>query len=174
MSAMQHVGLLERLAAEKLARAAETVKAEGWSWVEVAIDFPEDHTDGFGVIACWHRPLGDEETMIVATLTAERDRIEQIYGGSGTRRLDIEWRLREIEIALVEIEQRRTVYNMADLAKAGAFVSIDASGRLRVERGFVRLEDEAPVAKPARLCAAYRSAAGTVGGNPVPAARACA
>jgi ParB family chromosome partitioning protein len=33
------------------------------------------------------------------------------------------------------------------MARAGAFVSIDQSGALRIERGFVRPEDEAPVAE---------------------------
>jgi ParB family transcriptional regulator, chromosome partitioning protein len=32
-----------------------------------------------------------------------------------------------------------------DIARAGAFISIDGGGHLRVERGFVRPEDEAPV-----------------------------
>ena len=33
-------------------------------------------------------------------------------------------------------------FDPADVARAGAFVSIDSEGRLRVERGYVRPEDE--------------------------------
>ena len=36
-------------------------------------------------------------------------------------------------------------YEPEDIARAGAFVSIDGSGHLRIERGYVRPEDEAPV-----------------------------
>ena len=36
-------------------------------------------------------------------------------------------------------------YDPAEIARAGVFVSIDGEGALRVERGFVRPEDEAPV-----------------------------
>jgi ParB family chromosome partitioning protein len=32
------------------------------------------------------------------------------------------------------------------MARAGVFVSVDGSGALRVERGYVRPEDEPPVA----------------------------
>jgi ParB family chromosome partitioning protein len=35
-----------RLVAEKLKAEAETIAAEGWKWIEVAIDFPYGHTAG--------------------------------------------------------------------------------------------------------------------------------
>ena len=40
----------------------------------------------------------------------------------------------------------RCTFDPAEIARAGAFVSIDRDGRLRVERGYVRPEDELPVA----------------------------
>lgn len=36
-------------------------------------------------------------------------------------------------------------FDPAEIAHSGAFVSIDGAGRLRVDRGYVRLEDETPV-----------------------------
>ena len=42
------------------------------------------------------------------------------------------------------------IYDPAEIARAGAFVSIDGSGALRVERGYVRPEDEPPVAPSER------------------------
>ncbi len=42
-------------------------------------------------------------------------------------------------------ENRPVRFDPADIARAGIFVSIDSDGALRVERGFVRPEDEAPV-----------------------------
>jgi ParB family chromosome partitioning protein len=42
-------------------------------------------------------------------------------------------------------ENRPIRFDPADIARAGIFVSIDSDGALRVERGFVRSEDEAPV-----------------------------
>ena len=43
------------------------------------------------------------------------------------------------------LEDRPVRYGPAEIARAGVFVSIDSEGALRVERGFVRPEDEAPV-----------------------------
>ena len=40
------------------------------------------------------------------------------------------------------------VYDPADIARAGVFVSIDSEGRLSVDRGYVRPEDEAPAVDP--------------------------
>jgi len=50
--------------------------------------------------------------------------------------------LGEIEETMEAFEARPIRYEADDLALAGAFVSIDSSGRLRVERGYVRPEDE--------------------------------
>src|SRR3546814_13445750 len=38
---------------------------------------------------------------------------------------------------------RPVIYDPAEIARAGAFVSIDGDGRLKAERGYVRPEDEA-------------------------------
>ena len=54
-------------------------------------------------------------------------------------------RLGEIETALAAFEARPVVYDPTEIARAGVFVSIDADGDLRIERGYVRPEDEAPV-----------------------------
>jgi len=53
-------------------------------------------------------------------------------------------RLGEIETALEALEDRPTIYDSTEIARAGAFVSLDQNGSLRIERGFVRKEDEAP------------------------------
>jgi hypothetical protein len=45
----------------------------------------------------------------------------------------------------VAFDERPVRFEPSDIARAGAFVSIDGGGHLRVERGFVRPEDEAPV-----------------------------
>ena len=42
-------------------------------------------------------------------------------------------------------EERSLVYEPADIARAGVFVSVDAEGRLSVDRGYVRPGDEVEV-----------------------------
>jgi ParB family chromosome partitioning protein len=43
---LQDVVLLDRLVTEKLKAEAETIAAEGWKWISVAVDFPYGHTQG--------------------------------------------------------------------------------------------------------------------------------
>ena len=70
---------------------------------------------------------------------------------------EIDHRLSEIEAALAAFEERPVIYDTADRGRAGAFVSIDGSGALRVECGFVRPEDEAPVAPDRRSTMSKRA-----------------
>jgi ParB family transcriptional regulator, chromosome partitioning protein len=67
----------------------------------------------------------------------------------------VDQRLTEIETALAAFEERPIRFDPDEIARAGAFVSIDGAGNLRVERGYVRPEDEAPVEPDS--CAAPRA-----------------
>jgi len=49
----------------------------------------------------------------------------------------------EIETALEAFDNRPPVFDSDDVARAGAFVSLAGSGDLKIERGYVRPEDEA-------------------------------
>jgi ParB family chromosome partitioning protein len=142
---LQDVGLLDRLVAEKLERDVESVRAEGWKWVETAISFPYGHTYGMRVISGAERPMTEEETATVTALQAEMEKIEETYEDAPEYPDDVAERLNEIDEALAEINERPPVYDVADIARAGAFVSIDGSGELQVQRGYVRREDEPPV-----------------------------
>jgi ParB family chromosome partitioning protein len=145
---LHDVGLLDRLVAEKLERDATAIRAEGWKWVEVAADFPYGHTYGFRVITGERQALTDEETATVDALRAEAEQIEATYAAAEEFPEEADRRMGEIETALAAIEERPTIYDAADIARAGAFVSIDGSGNLRIERGHVRPEDEPPVVEP--------------------------
>jgi hypothetical protein len=57
----------------------------------------------------------------------------------------VDRRLTEIEARLAAMDERPMTFDPAEIARAGAFVSIDGEGRLHVERGYVRPEDELPV-----------------------------
>jgi ParB family chromosome partitioning protein len=145
---LQEPGLLDRLVAEKLAREAEAVRAEGWKWVEVAPDFPYGHTYGLRRLSGKEVPLTKKETRACDALKAELDKLEKAYADAEEIPEEVDTRLGKIETALAEYEQRPVVYEASEVARAGAFVSINASGALRIERGYVRPEDEAQVASP--------------------------
>src|SRR5690606_34444459 len=72
---LQDVALLERLVTEKLAAEAETIKAEGWKWIEVAPDFPYGHTAGLRRVMGETEPLSDEEHARREALRSELEEI---------------------------------------------------------------------------------------------------
>jgi ParB family chromosome partitioning protein len=142
---LQDPVLLDRLVAEKLKAEAEAIAAEGWKWVEVAVSFPYGHQHGLRQLVGSTVALTEEEHATREALRDEYDRIEAEYGEADELPDEIDERLGEIEQALEAFERRPVIYDPADIAMAGAFVSIDADGSLSVDRGYVRPEDERPV-----------------------------
>ncbi|RTL79441.1 MAG: DNA-binding protein [Hyphomicrobiales bacterium] len=145
---LQDVPLLDRLVAENLSRDAEPIRTEGWKWVETAIDFPYGHTYGLRHLQGERQPLSEEEAAAREALRNEAEHLEATYWESDEIPEEIDARLAEIEEALEAYEDRPVIYALDEIARAGVFVSIDGEGRLRVERGYVRPEDEAPIEEP--------------------------
>ncbi len=142
---LQDVGLVDMMVAEKLRETAEAVQAEGWKWTEVAPDFAYGHTYGLRRLSGDPVPLSDEETATLDALRAEFDKLEAEYAEADELPDEIDQRLGEVETAIADLEDRPIAYDADEIAAAGAFVSIAPGGHLRVERGFVRPEDERPV-----------------------------
>ena len=145
---LQDPGLLDRLVADKIEREAQAIRAEGWRWVEAAADFPYGHTFGLRRVTGEQVALTDEQAAAHVALKAEYEGLEETYAALEDLPEDVDQRLGEIETALADFHNRPVVYEPADIARAGVFVSIDPSGTLRVERGYVRPEDEPPVEQP--------------------------
>ncbi|MDU6375521.1 MAG: chromosome partitioning protein ParB [Bradyrhizobium sp.] len=147
---LQDPVLLERLVAEKLEREADNIRSEGWKWVEIAIDFPYGHTYGLRRISGESVAMTDEEVAAAEALRAEHERLEQEHSDVDVLPEAIDQRLGEIETALAELDERPVQYDPDEIARAGAFCSIDASGVLRIDRGYVRPEDEPTIPEPER------------------------
>lgn len=92
--------------------------------------------------------LTAEEQATIEALNAEQARLEAEYDSVDELPDDVDLRLGEIETALAVFDNRPTIYQPADIARAGVFVGIDAEGRLSVDRGYVRPEDELPAVEP--------------------------
>jgi len=142
---LQDAGLLEKLVAEKLEREAEAVREEGWKWIEVATEFPYSHTWNLRRITGEPQPMSDEETETYRALKAEYEQLEEQYAEDEDLPEETDIRLSEIETAMEALQDRPVQFDAEDIALAGVFISIDRSGRLRVERGYVRPDDEPPV-----------------------------
>lgn len=144
---LQDPVLLDRMVAEKLKATADQIAEEGWKWIEVAVNFPYGHDHGLRELSGVAVDLTDEERATREALREEYDRIEAEYSEADELPDAIDQRLGEIEQALEAFENRSVSYDQADIAIAGAFVSLDADGSLSIDRGYVRAEDE-PQAEP--------------------------
>lgn len=141
---LQDAALLDRLVLEKLQHCAEPIMAEGWKWVQVATDIPYGHTYGLRRIHGTAALLTDEETAARAALQSEYDNLIEEHESIGEDLPDlVDARLAELETALAAFENRPMQYDPDEIARAGAFVSITGDGRLRIESGYIRPEDEA-------------------------------
>ncbi len=139
---LQDVALLDRLATEKLATEAEKTAAEGWKWIEVAVDFRYGHAQHLRRLDGVEVELTPAEQATFDALTAEQAKLEGEYEGADELPDEVDARLGEIEQALVAFENRPVRYEPAEIARAGVFASIDADGHLAADRGYVRPEDE--------------------------------
>ncbi len=143
---LEDIGLVDLLVTEKLNEEAEAIRAEGWKWIEVGLDFPYGHTYGLRRLFGEQEPLTDEQQAARDALQLELDTLEAEYADAPELPDEIDERLGEIETAIDAIDDRPLIYDADEITRAGAFVSISPSGHLHVARGFVRPEDELPVA----------------------------
>ncbi|EIG61274.1 ParB/RepB/Spo0J family partition protein [Bradyrhizobium sp. WSM1253] len=139
---LQDVALLDRLVTEKLKAEAEPIAAEGWKWISVAVEFPYGHADGLRELEGKSVDLSPEEQATIDALNAEQARLESDYQDADELPDEVEQRLGEIETALAAFEDRPMIYDPAEIVRAGVFVCIDSEGRLSVDRGYVRPEDD--------------------------------
>ncbi|UPJ48475.1 ParB/RepB/Spo0J family partition protein [Bradyrhizobium sp. 200] len=145
---LQDVPLLDRLVTEKLKVEAETIAKEGWKWISVAVDFPYGHATGLRELDGKPADLTTEEQATIDALNAEQAKLESDYQDADELPDEVDQRLGEIEQALMAFEDRPILYDPTEIARAGVFISIDSEGRLSVDRGYVRPEDDVPAADP--------------------------
>src|SRR3954463_8316332 len=177
----EDVALLERLVDEKLQAAAGEVMAEGWRWIETARDFPYNHTYGLRRVFPTIEPFSGEGQARRGAVREELAQIEIAHAETGEDLPEeVDQRLSELEAAIEALEHRPGTLAAEDVARAGAYVSLGYDGRVRIERGYVRPEDE-PRAEggagsdsgDAALDGAVpRGAITSVGGEPVRATQA--
>jgi ParB family transcriptional regulator, chromosome partitioning protein len=139
---LEDPALLDRLVAEKLQSEAEAIAAEGWKWTLVATDLPYGYSHGLRRVPGELVPMNSDESTVHAALFAEYRALEEEYSGQEEYPSEIDARLGELEVAMEVLEQRPTIFDPAEIARAGAFVTLDRNGSLAVYRGYVRLEDE--------------------------------
>ena len=181
---LQDPGLLDQLVVEKLQRDAGTVAAEGWKWIEAAPDFAYGHHFGLRQLRGDTVLLTADEEATRDALRAEYDQLEEEYAAVDDIPEAIDQRMTEIETMLGTLDDRPVAFDPEEITRAGAFVSIDGAGALKVERGYIRPEDELTIpsdpeadmgvhggsAEPDHATSYAATGSSTVHRNPEPAA----
>jgi ParB family transcriptional regulator, chromosome partitioning protein len=142
---LEDPALLDRLVSERLQVEAQAIAVEGWKWIEVSVDLPYGYSHGMRRLFGEAVPMSEDEVATHAVHLAEYRQLEEEHSGQDEVPEDISERLVALELAMEGLEQRPLVYEADDVARAGVFVSLDREGGLSISRGFVRVEDEAPV-----------------------------
>jgi ParB family chromosome partitioning protein len=140
----EDAALLDRLVIEKLERIARDVQeAEGWKWADVHIDYPH----GNGMRRAYPQPveLSEEDVATYAATQDEFDRLMTEWDGTeDDLPPDVDERFAELEAEIERIDALRHAYDADEIVRGGVFVVLSHDGEARIERGFIRAEDEQP------------------------------
>ncbi|BEV47106.1 ParB/RepB/Spo0J family partition protein [Afipia carboxidovorans] len=138
----EDAALLDRLVIDKLEGIAAEVQAEGWKWASVHIDFPHAH----GMRRSYPHPvdLSEEDAAAYGAAQEEYNRLSSEYEGYEELPDEADRRFAELEGEIERIDAKRHAYDVAEIARGGVFVILNHDCTARIERGFIRAEDEAP------------------------------
>src|ERR1700722_2602988 len=145
--------LLRRLAVERLQQEADKVKVEGFTWVEVIPTLDYAELAEYGHVRPTRRAPTAEEGEALAVLEGKRQTLSdeaEAAEEDEERLADLEAQIEAVESDIDLLNQRREVPTREQVAVAGAIVTIDRNGKLRIERNLLKPEDKARFARAER------------------------
>src|SRR6185437_16049221 len=107
---LQDVGLLDKLAVEKLKREAAAIGSEGWKWI-VAPSFPAGHETGLRRLRGEPIPMTPEEQAAAEAKVAERDALEQAHSEADEIPEEVSERIDALDAEIADIEDRPLRYD---------------------------------------------------------------
>ena len=148
------VALLHRLAMARLTTEADTIKGEGWGWVEARISFDHSERHRFVDAPMVRREPSPKEKAQLDALAAEKEKAEEaleaLYQQDDVPQdqaepLDALASTAEAEFDKLQRTMRH--YTPEVMAHAGVIVTIDYSGVMVATRGLVKPEDRKRASK---------------------------
>lgn len=138
---LEDAALLDRLTKERLeSAAAELREYEGWKWSEAHLDYPHSH--GLRRLYPSRVDLSPKDIAAYEAAQAAYDALTSQFEGVEELPDDIDERFSELEAEIERIDAKREAYDPDVISRCGAFAILNHDGTLRIERGFVRREDE--------------------------------
>ena len=138
--------LLQRLAAERIEEMRDTLAAEGWAWVEAQLHHGQIEGCASERVRPRTRPLTQEESEAIADLEAEIEALDnELESDSDNEAL---WAARDAaEARLDALRESHQSWDTAEMAHAGAVVTIDRNGEPIITRGLIKRGDLKAVRK---------------------------
>jgi ParB family chromosome partitioning protein len=138
---LEDVALLDLMVTARLGREADALRAaEGWKWTEPHLDFPHAH----GMRRAYPHPveLSAEDQAALQVAQTEFDELTEQHQAADELPDEVDARFGELETQIEQFEAKRQAYDAGDVARGGAFVILNHDGAIRIERGFIRPEDD--------------------------------
>ena len=88
--------------------------------------------------------LSAEDQAALDAVKGEFDSLTEQHESDEELPDEVDARFGELEAEIERLEAKRLAYDPADIARCGAFVILNHDGTVRIERGFVKAEDEKP------------------------------
>ena len=137
---LQDPDLLMRLVSEKLAAERERILAQGWKWVEAALELPYELTFELRRLQPIDDALSKEEQAHYDALAEEHDALIEGLSEDDIPD-DVRARLDAIEAELAELDNRPPKFAPEDMARAGVLSASMRTAGSSIEYGFLRPED---------------------------------
>lgn len=144
--------LLNRLADEKLKQKAERIKKEGHAWVDTTPNLDYADLRSFGRVSSVLREPTTKEQKKLAAIATKRSTLEpKLEAAEAAENDELVDELTaegdDLDAEEDKLKEAMTIPDPAQQAAAGAVVTIDEHGKLRVERGLLRPEDAKRLAR---------------------------
>jgi ParB family chromosome partitioning protein len=138
--------LVNRLAEEKLAAAADQFSNQGWKWTTFAPEIPHEERNKFIQLRPSLAEPDTEAKTKIDTLQGEADTIMAEHGEEPQDETAYD-RLAELQEKIGELSEGEPVWTLAQKAQSGVLITIAHNGEINVQQGVVRPEDKAAARK---------------------------
>jgi len=131
--------LLDRLVAEKLQAEAETVKAEGWGWVECMLETDFNHLARLGRVKTIVVALSEEDEARLSAISERYDELVATIEEDGDENVAAEFD--QVSAELAALQAKKEIWPEEEKSRAGAIIGIDYHGKPQIVLGLVKPED---------------------------------
>ena len=138
--------LLNALASEKLATTCSALLSEGWKWAESTLESPYAIRSRMRRLPAEQPPLSQDEQAAYDALSAQYDALIEEFDEDAEDFDAQRAQLESIETQIAALDDRPPLFEERDKARAGVLLSINHEGRLSIDYGLLRPEDDTATA----------------------------